>query len=80
MTGSSGGVSNPCENHTASNENTMMTKKSKDKGMRAKTTYLELVTGKDIKITDIPDYLNYALVGIFYCKIIGNSSLSAWME
>ena len=48
--------------------------------MRANKTILELTIGRDIQLSEIPEYLNLALVGIFCGKLAGSSSLGEWME
>ena len=48
--------------------------------MKPKQGYPKLSVGRDIKLTNIPSYLNFALVARFWGKVTGKVALTYWMD
>ena len=52
----------------------------KHTGAKVKKHATELIVGKDIMLSEVPEYLSLALVGRFYGKIVDEDALQRWME
>ena len=52
----------------------------KHSGAKVKKHAAELIVGKDIMLSEVPQYLSLALVGIFCGKIVSKNALRRWME
>ena len=52
----------------------------KRSGAKVKKHAAELIVGKDITLSEVPEYLSLALVGRFCGKKVSEDALRRWME